>query len=209
MQGQSMNMSQLMEIRQSSNAKEVTNEQCVFETQIEAIKMTMTQMGMKLEYDSEHPEKTSPMLAGQTKEMEKNLKKPVSITYDDHGKIVGDNAALEMNQLSNVILELPEGKLSVGSKWTDKKTQTVSDTEFEVNMEYTVTAITKKSVDLSFTGNIDSKEVTGTYNGTASINPQTGMITSSTTKSTVSMTVTEQGMSMPLTVTSTTTVEMK
>ena len=76
-------------------------------------------------------------------------------------------------------------------------------------MEYTVTAISKKSVDISFTGNADSSDITGTYNGTASINPQTGMITSSTTKSTVSMTVSEQGISMPITVTSTSTVEVK
>ena len=208
-QGQSMNMSQLMEIRQSYNAKEVTNEQSVIETQIEAIKMTMSQMGMKLEYDSDHPEKTSPMLAGQTKELEANLKKPTTITYDALGKIVGDKADLELNQLANVILELPKDKIEVGSKWSSKKTQTVSDSDFEVNMEYTVTAISKKSVDISFTGNADSSDITGTYNGTASINPQTGMITSSTTKSTVSMTVSEQGMSMPITVTSTSTVEVK
>lgn len=208
-QGQSMNMSQLMEIRQSYNAKEVTGKQSVIETQIEAIKMTMSQMGMKLEYDSDHPEKTSPMLAGQTKELEASLKKPTTITYDALGKIVGDKADLEMNQLANVILELPEDKIEVGSKWSSKKTQTVSDSDFEVNMEYTVTAISKKSVDISFTGNADSSDITGTYNGTASINPQTGMITSGTTKSTVSMTVSEQGISMPITVTSTSTVEVK
>ena len=208
-QGQTMNMSQSMEIRQSSVAKEVTNEQSVIETQIEAIKMTMSQMGMKFEYDSEHPEKTSPMLAGQTKELEASLNKPITVTYDALGKIVGDETDLEMNQMSNVIIELPEKELAVGSKWNSKKTQTVSNTDFDVNMEYTVTAISKKSVDVSFTGGVDSNEVSGTYNGTASINPQTGMIINSTTKSNISMTLNEQGMSMPITVVGTTTVEVK
>jgi hypothetical protein len=96
-----------------------------------------------------------------------------------------------------------------GSKWNTKKTQSVNEVDIVVDMEYTVTSISKKKVELSFTGNVDSKEVKGTYNGTASINPQTGMITSSTTKSTVSMTVSEQGISMPITVTSTSTVEVK
>jgi len=208
-QGQTMNMSQTIDIRQSYIAKEVTNEQSTFETQIEAIKMNMSQMGMKLEYDSEHPEKTSPMLAGQTSEFEKDLKKPVTITYDAMGKIVGDDTNLDMNQLSNVILEMPEEELTVGSKWNSKKTQTVSNTDFEVNMEYTVTAISKKSVDVSFTGNAESTEITGTYNGTASIDPQTGMVINSTTKSNVSMTLNEQGMSMPVTVVGTTTIEVK
>lgn len=209
MQGQTMNMSQSFEVRQSSTAKEVTNEQSVIETQIEAIKMTMSQMGMKLEYDSDHPENTSPMLAGQTGEFEKSLKKPVTVTYDALGKIVGDDIDLEMNQLSNIIFELPEEELKVGSKWNSKKTQSVSNTDFEVNMEYTVTAISKKSVDISFTGSTESTELTATYNGTASIDPKTGMIMNSTTKSNVSTTLNEQGMSLPITVVGTTTVEVK
>ena len=208
-QGQTMNMSQLIEVTQSATAKEVANDQSNFETQIETIKMTMSQMGMKLEYDSEHPEKTSPMLAGQTSEFEKNLKKPVTVTYDALGKIVGDDTDLDMNQLSNIIIELPEEELTVGSKWTSKKTQNVNNTDFDVNMEYTVTNISKKSVDVSFTGNSEAKDITGTYNGTASIDPQTGIIMSSTTKSNVSMTINEQGMSMPITVVGTSTVEVK
>lgn len=209
MQGQSMNMSQLVEVRQSFNAKKVTEAQSDFDTQIEAIKMTMTQMGMKLEYDSEHPEKTSPMLASQTKELEKVLNNPITVTYDAMGQPIGDSIDFEMNQMSNIIIELPEKEVTVGSKWSSKKSQTVSNTEIEVNMEYTVTAISKKSVDVSFTGNVESSEVTGTYNGTASINPQTGLIMNSTTKSNVSMTLNEQGMSLPITVIGTTTVEVK
>ena len=204
-----MSMSQSFEIRQSFNAKKVTEAQSDFDTQIEAIKMTMSQMGMKLEYDSEHPEKTSPMLSSQTKELEKVLNNPVAFTYDAMGHLIGDSVDFEMNQMSNIIIELPEKEVTVGSKWSSKKTQTVSDTEIEVNMEYTVTAVSKKSVDVSFTGNADSKEVTGTYNGTASINPQTGLVMNSTTKSNVSMTLNEQGMNLPITVVGTTTIEVK
>ena len=208
-QGQSMSMSQLMETRQSFTAKNVTDTQSDIETQVEAIKMTISQMGMKLEYDSEHPEKTSPMIAGQTKEFEENLNKPVTVTYDALGHLVGDTADLGMNQLSNIIIELPDMILSKGSKWNSTKTQNVNGTEFKVNMEYTVTNLSKKSVDVSFTGNIESTEVTGDYNGTASINPNTGLTTNSTTKSNISMTLNEQGMSIPMTIVGNTTVEVK
>ena len=207
-QGQTMSMNQSMEIRQSFTATKVTEEQSDFETQVEAIKMSISQMGMKLEYDSEHPEKTSPMLADQTNEFEKSLNKLTTISYDALGHIVGDTAELAMNQLANVIGELPEEELSVGSKWNTTKTQSVSGTEVNINMEYTVTAISKKSVDVSFTGDIDSKDVTGTYNGTASINPQTGLVMNST-KTNLSMTMNEQGLSIPMTIVGTTTVEVK
>ena len=208
-QGQTMSMSQTMDIRQSFMATKVTETQSDIETTVEAIKMTVSQMGMKLEYDSEHPEKTNPMLAGQTKAFEESLNKPVSVSYDVLGHIVGDTADLAMNQLANIIGEMPEKELSVGSKWNTSKAQNISGTDMEVNMEYTVTAISKKSVDVSFTGNINSKEVTGTYNGTANIDPQTGLVMNSTTKTNISMTMNEQGLSIPMTIVGTTTIEVK
>ena len=208
-QGQSMSMSQVYETAQSFTAKEVSDNQCVIEAQIDAIKLSISQMGMKLEYDSEHPENTSPMLAGQTKEMEETIKKPVSITYDALGNLVGDSIDAFKEQLKDVIIQLPEKELSVGDKWNAEKAQSVSGTEITLNMEYTVTAISKKSVDLSFVGNIESTEVNGSYNGTGSIDPKTGLMMNGTTKTNLSMTLNEQGMSIPITVVGNTTIEVK
>ena len=211
-QGQTMNMSQNMEIHQTFMANETNEAQSVFETQIEAVKMSVSQMGMKMEYDSEHPEKTSPMLAGQTQEIEKYLKKPVNITYDALGHAI-DSIELEMNQLGAAINELPEEELTVGSTWTFNKTQEISGTEMNAKMTYTVTAISKKSVDVTIDGTVEadvaSNEISGTYTGTASINPQTGLVIQSAMKSNVSLTLNEQGMSIPMTVVGNTTVEVK
>ena len=208
MQGQTMNMSQNMETHQTFTAKETSETQSVFETQIEAVKMSISQMGMKMEYDSEHPEKTSPMLAGQTQEIEKHLKKPANITYNALGHVV-DSIELEMSQLGAAIVELPEKELTVGSTWTFDKKQELSGTEINSKMTYTVTAISKKSVDVDVAGNVESTEVSGTFTGTASINPQTGLIIQSATKSNISMTLNEQGMSIPMTIVGNTTVEVK
>ena len=80
-------------------------------------------------------------------------------------------------------------------------------------MTYTVTAISKKSVDVTIAGTIESdgnsNGVSGTYTGTASINPQTGIVIQSSTKSNISMTINEQGMSIPMTIVGNTTVEVK
>ena len=209
-QGQTMNMSQNMETRQTFTAKEVSDAQSTLETQIEAIKMTMSQMGMKFEYDSEHPEKTSPMLADQTKEIEERLHKPTDITYDALGKLVGDSIDSSMNQLG-VIIELPETEISVGSSWTTTTSQETSGVTFSADITYTVKAISKKSIDLTYTGKVngDAAEISGTYEGTASIDPQTGIITNNSQKQNISMTMNEQGMSMPMTIVGNITVEVK
>ena len=130
-QGQTMNMSQNMETRQIFTANETNETQSVFETQIEAIKMSISQMGMKMEYDSEHPEKTSPMLAGQTQEIEKYLKKPTNITYDALGHAV-DSIELEMSQLSAAIVELPEED----AEYNVFKLPRESDTQLQSAVEY-------------------------------------------------------------------------
>ena len=199
--GQSQNMTQTMEMRQSFSAKEVTDTQTVFETQMEAVKMTISQMGMKLEYDSEHPEKTSPMLAGQTAELEKelNLNKTVEATFNAFGEVVSDKDEDASNPLGSVILKLPKEEIAVGSTWSNENSQSVSGTDFTMTTTYTVTAISKKSVDVSFKGTVTSEEVSGTSEGTASINPQTGIVTKLSSKQNMSMTVSEQGMSIPLT----------
>ena len=207
--GQSMNSTQSMETRQTFTAQEVTDAQSVLVTQVEAIKLSVSQMGMKLEYDSEHPEKTSPMLAGQTADMEKGLNKPTTVTYNALGVLVGDHSDLSANQLGNVIINLPEEELSVGSTWTNERTQSTSDIEFTVNTEYTVTAISKKSVDVSFKGIVTSDDVTGTTEGTASINPQTGIVMKLNGKQNISMTITEQGMSIPVTTAANTTITVE
>ena len=210
-QGQTMSMSQTMETNQSFSIKEVSDTQSVIESQIESMKMSVSQMGMKFEYDSEHPEKTSPMIADQTKEFEKNIKVPAELTYDAMGNMVSEKEEVSMNTLGNVIIKMPEEPISVGSTWTTSNTQSVSNMEMTVEFTYTVTAISKKSVDVSFKGNIlkNNDNITGTYNGTASIDPQTGLTMNSTTKTNISMTVNEQGMSIPITVVGTTTVEVK
>ena len=117
---------------------------------------------------------------------------------------------IEENELDGAFfIQLPEKEVSVGSTWTLDKGQSVSGIDVNAKMTYTVTSISKKSVDVSFTGTVESTEVTGSYNGTANIDPKTGLITASTTKSNLSMTINEQGMSIPVTIVGTTTVEVK
>lgn len=203
-----MSSTQTIETTQSMTAKEISDAKNVFETQIDALKLNVSQMGMNMQYDSENPQNTSPMIAGQVGEFEKNIKKPVNITYDNLGHLE-ETSDFEMSQISNVIIELPEDEVSVGSEWTYTKTQEISDIEMTVTMKVTVTGINKKGVDVSFTGIVDSKDVTGTYEGTSTISQQTGLVISSNIKNKISMTINEQGMTIPMTVNGTTTISVE
>lgn len=207
-QGQTMNMSQVIEMRQSFTPIEVTSDQSTLMSKVDAIKMTSSQMGMKLEYDSEHPENNSPMLAGQTGAFDAMLKEIDTIAYDELGQHIGEAEAITAGQLSSVIIQLPKKEVNVGSQWTFNKIQNVNDTDINIKMTYTVTSISKKSVDVSIAGTVEASEVSGTYEGTASINPQTGLVMSSNIKQNLSMTI-NQGISIPMTMVGTTTTELK
>ena len=207
-QGQSITSTQKLDLRQTFVAKEVTEQSNTFETQIEAIKMTSSTMGMTFTYDSENPQNTSPMIAQQAKEYEDMIKKPVTMTFNELGLNTNpdDN---NLNQLRNAIIELPEKEMSVGSQWTFVKTNSVGDYDYTVNMTCTVTGISKKSIDFSFTGDINSKEVTGNFKGNSSIDPHTGIIITTTTENTLSVTISEEGMEIPMTITGTNTISVK
>ena len=207
-QGQTANVNQTTEFNQSFSVKNVTDEQSDYEAQVESVKLSISQGGMILEYDSEHPEKANPMLASQTKEFDKIIKKPATLSYNAFGEMVSEKEDLSLNSLGNAIIKLPKEDICVGSSWQNTGTASASDMEFSVEYTYTVTAISKKSIDVKFTGTIlkNASNISGNYNGTASFNPNTGIIMSSNTKSNVSLTVSQQGMTLPMTMAGTTIV---
>ena len=209
-QGQLMSSSQTMEFRQTFTAKERNEETITFEGQIEAIQLTISQMGMTFTYDSEHPEKTSPMLAGQTSEFDSQIKVPSLVQFDVLGHHLDTVKNAGMVESISAIIPLPEHPVQVGSSWTSKKSQNISGVDINADMTYTVTKISKKGVEVEVKGVVEGgKEVSGTYDGTASISTETGLVTSSSVKTKLSMTIEEQDLSIPLTITSATTVTLE
>ena len=209
-QGQSMTMTQTMETRSSFTAKSVSDKEVVIEGQNDALKLTISQMGMVLSYDSEHPEKTSPLIADQTEELGSALNKPYTMTFDALGQRLSTEEEPEMSQLGSVIIQLPDEPLKVGSTWSTNKRQKISSTDITANMTYTVTKISKKSIEIDAKGTIDGgEEATGTFDGTATIDPRTGMIINSSIKQNISTTISDQGLSIPVTLNGTMTVTLE
>lgn len=209
-QGQTMTTTQTMETRSSFTPKTVNDNEVVIEGQNDALKLTISQMGMVLTYDSEHPEKTSPMIADQTDELSSSLKKPYTMSFDALGNRTSDEEDAEMSQLGGVIIQLPNEPLKVGSTWNMSKKQEVNGTALNASMTYTVTKISKKGIEIDVKGSIEGgEEANGTYEGTASIDPETGLITKSSIKQNLSLTISEQDLSIPVTINGTTTVTLE
>ena len=209
-QGQNMTSTQSIENKCSFKTKSIDKNGITFEGQNDAIKLSISQMGMMLTYDSEHPEKTSPMLAGQVDELADDLKKPYTIMYDVLGHHIESEEDPETSQISSAIIELPEEPLKVGSTWTNTKKQEINGTAINATLNYTVTKISKKSVEVDVNGTVEgSYDTSGTYEGTASIDVRTGLIIKSTIKQNISMTLSEQGMTIPMTMNGTTTVTVE
>ncbi len=208
-QGQTMTMTQSMETRSSYTAKNVSNEEITIEGQNDALKLTLSQMGMVLTYDSEHPEKTSPMIASQADELASDLHKPYTTSFDALGRRTSTDEGPETSQLGGIIIQLPEEPLKVGSVWTVNKKQQISGTDIDAAMTYTVTKISKKNIEIDVKGTIEGGEANGTFDGTANIDPQTGLITQSSIKQNISMTISEQGLTIPVTINGTTTVTLE
>ena len=210
-QGQSMSSSQIIEDRHTFSAKDINAKDITFEGQIEAMKMTVSQMGMTLTYDSEHPEKTSPMLTNQTEAISEELHKIKTAKFDFLGNMIDeeDEGEDKLEQIS-AIVPLPAEPATEGSTWTFEKNQEAGGVDIHATMTYTVTKISKKSIDLDIKGVVKSdNEICGSYEGTGSLDPQTGLLITSSLKQNISITISEQGMSIPITITGTTTVTVE
>ena len=70
---------------------------------------------------------------------------------------------------------------------------------------YTVTKITKKETTVNIESVIKSDVASGSNTGSMVIDNATGLTKSSTVKTNMSLTISEQGLSIPTTITATTT----
>ena len=204
MQGQSMNTTQIVESKSEMTATKVTADSVFCETQMKTMKLTSSAMGMTMVYDSEHPEKTSPLLAASVKDFQDAIDKKIAFSCDVKG-----NTKATGSGTPSFSAIYPEEAVSVGSHWTSDYTQDISGTEMNVTMTYTVTKITKKETTISLEGVIESSVASGTNSGTMVVDNATGITKTSTIKTDLEMTISEQGISIPTTVSGTTTITIE
>ena len=173
------------EFNQDLTVKDASETQTEIEALVKSIKaQTTTPMRIgNVSYDSEHPRRNNRDLA---KQYDPLLNEAFTVIYDELGNTVKDLSEPFGDMLSkvymHVFIQLPEEKISVGSQWSFETPKSY------IVWNYTVTSISDQSVEVSFIGNLDNKDgMNGEIEGTASIHPQTGMVTRSNSTSTITM----------------------
>lgn len=205
-QGQSMNNSQTIESKMEITATNVTADSIFSVSKMKSMKMTQNAMGMTMVYDTEHPEDANPMLAGAMKSFQNAIDKEIPFVFDPQGNPL---KIPSKNIIPNISASYPIEAVSVGSQWTTDNTQSIAGTEIVMTTTYTVTKITKKETTLSIEGVIKSKDASGSNSGSMVIDNATGLAKSSTVKTNMSLTISEQGLSIPTTATATTTLNIE
>lgn len=211
LQGQFMSTTQNIEMKNTISVLDIVDGQFLTELKMDNIKFNQTVMGMTMNYDSEHPENTSPMLQGQVKQFEDQMKQPHSVTFDARGNIT-NKEAVSSQDAASFITALPEEAVHVGSTWTQDASIDVSGISSSNHATYTVTKISKKEVHADFTSTVTATgnaELNGTNSGTVVFDIATGMAKSHTFKSDISLTINEQGMSIPASLKGTTTITLE
>jgi len=209
-QDQMMTSTQSNDTRQSITIKDVNEDAITVDGKVESMKMTISQMGMTLTYDSENPDKTSPLLADQVKELDAALNDVSTYKFDTKGNSIDEGQDPSLAQINSAIIPLPEEAVGEGDQWNSKRSQDVSGMAINANITYTVKKITKKHVELEVNGVVEGGEdVSGTYEGTMTLDRATGMVKNSTIKQNISLTISQQGLSIPMTMTGTTTITVE
>lgn len=209
--GQSLTTDAITEERQSFFAKEVSENNNVFETQLDASKITIKRMGQTLIYDTDNPQNNSPMLVqGGYSAYDTIIKRPNNVTYDCFGHIQESDSIAPFN-LSSVMIELPEHEITVGSEWTYIHSQDFNYFKAYWNMHVNVLEIKKKYAVLSITGTADIPEAnaTGTSEGTWTIDLKTGIVINCINKFNATMKYSEYGLTVTANISGTTTITVE
>lgn len=204
-QGQSIANSQTIESKTEMTATNITADSIFCTAKMKSMKMTQSAMGMTMTYDTEHPEDANPMLAGAMKPFQDAIDKELQVVFDPLSKTM----KMPSENIPNISATYPVEAVSVGSQWTADNTQNIAGTDIVMTATYTVTKITKKETTVNVESVIKSDIASGTNSGSMVIDNATGLTKTSTIKTNMSLTISEQGLSIPTTVTATTTLNIE
>lgn len=210
--GQSVNSSQVLEYTQNITVQDVREGENEVSTSLKHVKMSQNQMGMSFSFDSDKPEDVNPMLAELMSEFMKMIDVPHVMVFDDKGNLLSADTSDNTTNLvsaQQVIIELPQEPITKGGSWTTKKDMSVSDLKMEASYKYIVQDMDKKKIVVEFAGEISGIDANGTCAGNITLNRNTCIVSQINMTQDISMTVEEQGLTIPVRMKSTTDIIVK
>lgn len=205
-QGQSMTQGVVSEQTGSLNVSDVNT----VVSKWDAIVAKVSVMGMEVVYDSKHPENTSPMLKGQTKQYEDMLNGEAIYKYDENGVELSKNEEeLPVGPAQSIIRELPKDELYKGYTWEKEDVREAQGLSIKTNVTFTVKEVSKKAIVVDYVGTGDADEAKINYTGTLTFDITKGIVVKDFNKSDISMSMSEQGIVIPIKINGTTETIVK
>lgn len=176
----------------------------------ESMLAKVSTMGMELVYDSKHPEQTSPMMKAQVKPYEDMLKQEAIYKYDENGAEISKNEEeIPVGPAQSIIRELPKEELVKGYTWEREDTREAQGLTMKTNVTFTVKEVTKKAVIVDYVGTGDADEAKISYTGTLTFDIVKGIVVKDVNKSDITMSMSEQGIVIPIKINGTTETTVK
>ena len=212
MSGQSMVLKQHMEMIQDVLVKEV-NEQNHQQLDLTYSRIVFKQnaMGMEVSWDSQNPDTTNALNMQIGQAMSKMIGTPTEIVIDEKGNPLSLNKAGNAAQSANLagfesgmMVVYPSEVLKTGDKWSTKL-QPDPKSDFVIESSYTLDEIKGKTAVISFNGTISGSQImgekaviSGTISGISEVDIKTGWLLNAAVNQKLEMEMEQQGMSIPM-----------
>ena len=224
-QGQVMTLNQIITNTELTKIAAVNPNSIQTSNSIEAMTMKQTINGQEFYYDSSDP---TTYASGRGKQvgdaLNKVIHKTYGITIDELGNITnfdlknllaGNNKlSSDMNAGNNFII-FPDHKVKTGDSW-EADIKPMKGSNMKIHMKYTLKKIAGKKATLglegTITGNDDNEtqmNISGTQSGEAIVDLHDGWTLETNLDQDVKMEVTQNGMTIPMNVSSTITKKSK
>ena len=215
-QGQSMVINQDMNFEFGYAVSDVTADSFNLHTNISAIKMDQTVMGMDIKYDSKDTSTYNNATVGTkiSDQMNKLIgQEIVSTTSNDGnvgtidlGDLDSDNEVANNMKSSFSQAVYPNHKVKIGESW-ENDISTSGIAEMNMHLIYTLTKVTRKQAFIDVKGTIESPDATanlkGTISGEMTVDRKTGWVSHSTFDQDFELQMEQQGMSFPASISGT------
>ncbi len=215
-QGQSMVINQDMNFEFGYSVSDVTADSFNLHTNINAIKMDQSVMGMEIKYDSKDTSTFNNATVGTkiSDQMNKLIDQEIISTTSvngnvgtiDLGGLDSDNEVASNMKSSFSQAVYPDHKVKIGESWENDIT-TSGIAEMNMHLTYTLTKATRKQAFIDVKGTIASPDATaklkGTISGEMTVDRKTGWVTHSTFDQDFELQMEQQGMSFPATISGT------
>lgn len=232
MQGQTMEAMADVASTYNIEVKDMVDNNYNLTNTVTAVKMTMSQMGQEMKFDSEKKEDLDGPIGSALKEF---IKQPKEVVIDKSGKVItkkseekteADDINMIAKQLGDfeatgygavmAFESLPQD-LKVGATWTSK----TDEAGISKTTDYTVKAINGDLATLSLSGTISTDmkieqqsmeittKTTGKFSGEEIVDIKTGVIQSNTTTADASGIIGVMGQELPTSSKVTTTTIVK